>query len=74
VLHELVVLLVVRVVSLPAVALEDRLLLAPMELPGLYRAVMRWGYSDKIVMVSTALWLGSDCRWMLGAPRWAATP
>lgn len=51
-LHDIAVLLTVRVVALPHVALRDWLLLAPLDASrGLYRAVLRCGYMDEVKLV-----------------------
>lgn len=51
-LHATIVLLTVRVVALPRVALRDRLLLAPLDAAhGVYRAVLRSGYQDEVKLV-----------------------
>ncbi|EIE21883.1 potassium transporter [Coccomyxa subellipsoidea C-169] len=47
-LHEVVVFITVRYVPIPKVSLGERLLFMPLPVPGLYRCVARYGYTDPI--------------------------
>ncbi|KAK9918504.1 hypothetical protein WJX75_004557 [Coccomyxa subellipsoidea] len=47
-LHEVVVFITVRYVPIPKVSLDERLLFMPLPVPGLYRCVARYGYTDTI--------------------------
>ncbi|KAK9835990.1 hypothetical protein WJX81_004040 [Elliptochloris bilobata] len=47
-LHETVVMVHVRRVAVPVVLLHERMLFSKAGLPGMYRAVLRFGYMDRI--------------------------
>ncbi|BDA46994.1 Potassium transporter 5 [Coccomyxa sp. Obi] len=47
-LHEVVVFITIRYVPIPKVSAEERLLFMPLPVPGLYRCVARYGYTDPV--------------------------